>query len=235
MTKLPFEPQRVLNFISKLKVYLKSFIYIDHSLFHSFNPILLGMILMTFLYLRLCNNKSDVQGIEHFKSGEYNIALEQYNTYLLLHPHDLETLYNRGRCFEAIGQPGKAIEDYDEVLERDPGNYKALLSLSQIYYKEGKYELSINLCANAIMVNKDDYLAHYYKARAHHKNRDVTKALEEYNLTVDLNPDFGFAYFQRSSILISLGFMPFACYDLETAEILNVRGAREARLKYCLR
>lgn len=233
MTEIQFKQQKASKYVSKSRTFFESFPRLNHTFFHSFNPIIIGMILMTFLYLRLCYNKSDIQGIEYFESGKYEEAMEQYNAYLLLHPQDHETLYNRGRCFEVLGQPGKAIKDYGQVLELDPGNFKTLLSLSQIYYQKGNYDLTINLCANAIMVNKDDYLAHYYKARAHHKNRDVTKALEEYNLTVDLNPDFGFAYFQRSSILLSLGFRPFACYDLETAEILNVKGAREARLKYC--
>jgi tetratricopeptide (TPR) repeat protein len=119
------------------------------------------------------------------------------------------------------------------VLDKEPDNVKALLSLSQYYYKEGKYQSAVNLSAAATMIEKDNYLAHYFKARAHHKNGDIIAALEEYNIVVDLNPDFGFAYFHRSSLWLSIGLRPYGCYDLVTADSLQVKGAREAFNKYC--
>ncbi len=202
--------------------------------FRSVNSVFVVILLFLFFYMRLCNNDSGNEGIKYFERGEYNIAMEYYNEYLTLYPHHVETLYNRGRCFEVLGYPDKAADDYLLVLDKDPDNVKALLSLSQYYYKKGKYKSTVNLCQYAINIDEDNYLAHYYKARAHHKSGDFSKALEEYNSVVDINPDYGFAYFQRGSLLLSIeGLRPFGCYDLVTADCLKVKGSKEAWIKYC--
>jgi tetratricopeptide (TPR) repeat protein len=70
--------------------------------------------------------------------------------------------------------------------------------------------------------------------RTLHKIGDLSDALDCYNMAIDLNPDFGFAYFHRSSGMLSFRFRPFGCYDLQTAALLNVEGAKEAREKYCV-
>lgn len=197
------------------------------------SPYFIGIVIFLIMYIRLCTNDSNMVGNEYFELGNYQKALNLYNEYLELYPHDIKTLYNRGRCFEELGHPSRAAEDFEKVLDREPDNVKALLSLSQYYYNEGKYQSAVNLCAAVTMIEKENYLAHYFKARAHHKNGDVREAIEEYNTVVDLNPDFGFAYFHRSSIWLSIGLQPFGCYDLQTADSLRVKGAREAFYKYC--
>ncbi|UCE92996.1 MAG: tetratricopeptide repeat protein, partial [Flavobacteriaceae bacterium] len=186
------------------------------------SPYLLGMLLFLIIYVRLCSNDSNIDGDAHFNNGQYAEALESYNEYLMLHPHHIKTLYNRGRCYDELSQHHKAFVDYEAVLSRDPDNVKALVSLSKFYYRTENYEAAANLSSRAAMVEEDNYLAHYHKARACHKLGWVGDALDAYNETIELNPDFGFAYFQRSSILISIGLHPFGCYDLKVAANLNV-------------
>jgi hypothetical protein len=50
---------------------------------------------------------------------------------------------------------------------------------------------------------------------------------------IELNPEYGYAYFHRSSVMISIGLQPMGCNDLQAAVSLNVDGAREALKKYC--
>lgn len=193
----------------------------------------MGVIVFFVVYIRMCTNESDQLGNNYFDRGDFKNALVHYNEYLNLHPHDINTLYNRGRCLEELGFPGKASEDFEQVLERDPNNVKALLSLSQFYYDQQKYDLTINLCTSASKLENDNYLAHYFLARANHKIGDALAALRAYNATISHNPDFGFAYFQRGSLMISLGWPAFGCSDLRAAEFYNVKGAKEALQKYC--
>ncbi|MCK5208354.1 MAG: tetratricopeptide repeat protein [Cyclobacteriaceae bacterium] len=220
-----------------IKAHIKAFLQLYSSTkylhFRFVNPFFIGALVFLFFYMRLCNNDSGNEGIKYFDIGEYSTALDHYNEYLMLYPHHIETLYNRGRCFEVLGYPDKAAKDYEQVLDKDPNHIMALLSLSQYYYKESKYESAVNLCKYATIIDEQNYLAHYYKARAHHKIGDILEALAEYNSVIDINPDFGFAYFHRSSLMLSIGLQPFGCYDLKIADSLNVKGAREALLKYC--
>ncbi len=198
------------------------------------NSVILGIVVFGMIFVVKCNNDSDLDGIKYYEAGKYKKALSCYNEFLTLHPHHLATLYNRGRCYEALGDTEKAKHDYNEVIDRDSGHVNALLALSLIYYNEQDYQPAINLSRQATLVDKENYLAHYYLGRALHKIGDLSNALDCYNQAIDLNPDFGFAYFHRSSVMLSYGFLPFGCYDLQTAEQLNVEGAKEAKEKYCI-
>lgn len=191
------------------------------------------MLVFIVFYVNLCSNDSNLDGDVYFNNSDYAAALEHYNEFLMLNPHHVKTLYNRGRCYEELGFADKAAEDYDEVLDREPDNVKALVSLSKYYYNNGNFEATINLCESAIMLDQENYLAHFYKARACHKIGDILDALDSYNAVLGIKPDFGFAYFQRASLFISMGLSPFGCYDLQIADSLHVDGAREAYLQFC--
>lgn len=197
------------------------------------SPYILGMLIFVFIYVRLCSNDSNLDGDVYFEQGEYTKALECYEEYLMLYPHHIKTIYNRGRCYDELGDRYRASIDYEAVLDRDRDNIKALVSLSQYYYHLENYEAAANLSGHATLLDEENYLAHYHKARACHKIGDVPDAIESYNAVIDLKPDFGFAYYQRASLLISIGLRPFGCYDLQVAANLNVEGAHEAIVKYC--
>ena len=198
------------------------------------SPVILGMLAFTFFYLGKCNSDSNLDGIDYFNQGDYAAAMKSYNEYLLLNPHDIKTLYNRARCFEALGDDDSAEKDYNEVLDREPYHVNALLGLSQIFYRREDFQTAINLSEAAILVEDENFLAHYYTGRAYHKVGYWLHALKCYNRVIELNPEYGNAYFHRSSVRISIGMRPFGCLDLRAAKELGVEGAKEALEKYCL-
>lgn len=200
---------------------------------HLISPVILGILIFGIMYTRLLSNDSNIEGIEYFENGEYEKAMDAFNEYLVLKPNDTKTLYNRGRCYEILGKREAAIEDYYKVIDRDPNNISALISCTQALYECERYKSAVNIGSYAILVGEDNYLAHYYNARANHKYGDLDQALTSYNKAIDINPDFGLAYFQRGSLMLTVGFRPFACYDLKVAYNLNVEGAKEALEKYC--
>lgn len=197
------------------------------------NPYTLIIALLLFIFVKNCTNDSTNDGNVYFNRKDYTKALELYNEYLMLNPHHIKTLYNRGRCYEALGKFALATKDYEYVLKKEPHNISALLSLSQCYYAQENYNSAANLCDQAILIDGQNDLAHYYKGRAYHKLGKFNDAIDGYNSAIDINPEFGFAYFQRSSLLLSVGLRPFACYDLKKADSLDVKGAKAALLKYC--
>ena len=197
------------------------------------SPVILGMLVFGIMYTRLLLNDSNIDGVVYFENGEYEKAMDAFNDYLLLKPHDTKTLYNRGRCYEILGKREAAIEDYYNVIDRDPENINALISCTQALYKSEKYKSAVNVGSYAVLVDENNYLAHYYYARANHKYGDLNQALTSYNKAIDINPDFGLAYFQRGSLMLTVGFKPFACYDLRVGYNLDVEGAKEALEKYC--
>ena len=213
--------------------HLRSIVFEFVNRFTFISPYVLGIFIFSIFYLSLCSNDSNLDGEEYYRQGKYKKALKAYNTYLMLHPQHVKTLYNRGRCYDEMEKFELALADYEMVLELDPHNINALVSLSQYYYRSEDYEAAVNLSSYAANIDDDNYLAHYHLARASHKLGLVGDALSAYNKTIDLNPDFGFAYFQRSSLFLSIGFRPFGCHDLKVAISLGVDGAEDALEKYC--
>jgi tetratricopeptide (TPR) repeat protein len=197
------------------------------------SPVLLGMAVFALIYLNKCNNDGNLDGIDYFNQGEYAKAIKSYDEFLLLNPHDVKTLYNRGRCYEVMGNDDKAEMDYDRVLELEPYHANALLGLSQVFYRKEDYVTAINLAESAATTEPENYMAHYYAGRAYHKIEYWLDALKCYNAVIELNPDYGYAYFHRSSVMLSLGLRPMGCHDLKAAVALNVEGAEEALQKYC--
>jgi tetratricopeptide (TPR) repeat protein len=201
--------------------------------FRKVSPVILSMVIFTLIYLSKCNSDSNLDGIDHFNAGDYEAALKSYSEFLMLYPDDIKTRYNRARCFEALGDDVNAEIDYNEVLEREPYHINALLGLSQIYYRKNDFQTSINLTERVVMIDEQNFLAHYYSGRAYHKVGYWLHALKCYNRVIELNPEYGYAYFHRSSVMISIGLQPMGCNDLQAAVSLNVDGAREALKKYC--
>ena len=80
-------------------------------------------------------------------SGEFNLALKQWNNYLELFPDDAAALSNRGNIKLVIGDPEGAIEDQDKAIALDPNELDP-------YINRGIVKESLGLWLQA----KNDYL-----------------------------------------------------------------------------
>jgi hypothetical protein len=76
------------------------------------------------------------QASAHFRAGEYVEAAELFGQAYELDPHPV-LLYNRGRCFEQLGDPIRALELYHEALSIDPDEQTAGAIRTKIDEVEG--------------------------------------------------------------------------------------------------
>ncbi len=212
---------------------VRAYFTVDKSRQIYSSPATIALCIIVLIYIRNCTNDSTNDGNVFFEQKEYEKAIELYDEYLTLHPRHVTTWYNRGRCYEAMENYAFAIHDYEKALDIDPHHIKSILSLAQCYYKEEKYNMAAGLCDQAVSLDKQSYLANYYKGRAYHKQGDFFHAFEGYKEAIRLKPDFGFAYFQRASLFLSVRLRSFGCEDLKIADSLHVAGAHEALLEYC--
>ena len=80
-------------------------------------------------------------------SGQFNLALNQWNNYLELFPDDAAALSNRGNIKLVIGDSEGALEDQDKAIDLDP-------DVVDPYINRGIAEESLGLWQKA----KKDYL-----------------------------------------------------------------------------
>ena len=97
-----------------------------------------------------CGKEEERKGDVYFNAGKFKKAITAYNEFLKLNPRDIESLYNRGRSYEELGQFEVAFNDFKTVLEIDRKNTTAYLSLSKYHYRKGNYKQALYESQKAI-------------------------------------------------------------------------------------
>jgi len=143
-----------------------------------------------------------------------------------------DLLYNRGRCFEELGETEKAKADYHQVLSLNKRHVNARLSLAGIAYQAGNYSRVIILTDKLLEYQEKSAEAHFLQARAKHQLGQAQSALESYTAAISLNDEFGEAYLYRGAVKNSMKFKS-ACDDFKKAELLGVEGAEKAVEENC--
>jgi len=80
-------------------------------------------------------NDHQVQGYKYAASGQYNKAIEEYQSALEDSPFKKDIYYNLGFIYVKMGNFDEAISNYKQVLELDPSDKEAHYNLYQIYDK----------------------------------------------------------------------------------------------------
>lgn len=84
-------------------------------------------------------------GILYLKTGEYLLAIEQFDNYLALFPGHSLSLENRAKAFRAKGEINKAIADYRTFLHiapyTNPGHY---LTVAELILSDNDHSHAIN-------------------------------------------------------------------------------------------
>ncbi len=169
---------------------------------------------------------------EYFEAGQYQKAVDAYTTQIEQSGNDLDLIYNRGRSYEEMGDLSSAEKDYNYILDNDPKNLNAMLSLSKMAYERGDYSKSLLLSEEVKKNHETSAQAHFLVARAKHQLGYAKAALEAYNNAISLDKEFGEAYLYRGALRSAMKHKR-ACEDFKTAKILKVEGASEALDKYC--
>ena len=77
----------------------------------------LFIVLVNILFA--CQNENSLLGDRYFEAGDYQKAIEAYNEYLKLKPRHVKSIYNRGRCYQELGQYDRAMVDFNKVVDLD--------------------------------------------------------------------------------------------------------------------
>ena len=66
------------------------------------------------------------------ESDQYETALAYFDTVLSIQPQAIDAMYNRGVCYEELGDEETAEAVYREVLDQDPQHTMAAKGLSRL-------------------------------------------------------------------------------------------------------
>lgn len=97
------------------------------------------------------------RGAAHFKFGEYQLAIEDYNEAIRLKPDEDYLYRDRGEAYYKLGQYQRAIEDFNEAIRLNDNDTEAH------YHKACCFALQKNVldavsCLRSVLKKNEFYL-----------------------------------------------------------------------------
>lgn len=126
------------------------------------------------------------RSLYYSKHDKYQKALEDLNKSIDIRPF-AQSLYQRGLILEKTSFE-KALNDYRQSIEIDPGYAKSHLNIGVIQAKLGHYEESIQSFQRAIDADPKYSLAYFNYATALKILNRKNEALTNYNEAINLEP-----------------------------------------------
>ena len=170
---------------------------------------------------------------------------------------DTDNYLLRGAFYMNRNQFTEAINDFNEILERQPGNLLATFNLANARMKMYDYIESVEdktvriVGEKDALRNKTDYslvidgleqvlqkdpsfvFALFNLANVYAKSGEIEKAITTYNEVIRLDKDIAEAYFNRGLLYIYLGRKAEANVDLSKAGELGITEAYNVIKRYC--
>ena len=80
------------------------------------------------------------RGLAHHRSGEINLALQDYNTAIALQPDFAFAYHNRALAYDQRGEFDLAIQDYDTAIKLTPDRPETYNNRGNAYNRKGDYD-----------------------------------------------------------------------------------------------
>ena len=193
----------------------------------------LFFLLTAFLILSCSSSPSINPGDEAFKKGYYPAAIADYTESLKTNPNDLDLLFGRGRAYQELNNFKEAQLDFEDALYQEPNNFQVLLSLAKIQLDQKSYASALLYATKAEQISGAPAMASLLKGRALHYLGMPDEALKAYGNAIQVDRNFGQAYFSRGLLKVALKREKEACEDFKLAAALEYPGGKEMGQKYC--
>lgn len=189
--------------------------------------------LLALLIFSCTSSPSINPGDEAFKKKDYNTAIVAYSESLKTNPNDMDLLFGRGRAYQESNRFKEAQLDFEQALYQEPNNFLVLLSLATIQLDQKSYASALLYATKAEQISGAPAMASLLKGRALHYLGMPDEALKAYGNAIQVDRNFGQAYFSRGLLKVALKRDKEACEDFKLAAALEYPGGIESLQKYC--
>ena len=159
------------------------------------------------------------------KTEEYDKAIEVYSEYIGAHPGSGFAIHLLAIHFWYSSRYQQALEDYNRVLELAPNDPLILLGRGQVYVEMGQpFEAASDMEKSVSLLNQnpDNREPFWRDAQAYAHNGlgaalalvgDIPRAFQEFELSITLQPENGWVYFNRAKTMEKIGETSNALVD----------------------
>lgn len=183
----------------------------------------------------------------HYKSvtkrniGDYDSAIKDAKMAVLCDSGNAEYLVHLAMMKADKGDTNSAYKDLKKVLTLDIYNSKAHFEIGMIelFFKKD-YKTALESFSKAIAIdenmpgNKLHGIYHYYNAKAFDNLALYSKALNEINIAISLEPNSADYYYLAGEIKARMKDLDGACQDWGEAKKKGYKGAEEVLIYNCV-
>ena len=156
-------------------------------------------------------------------------AIAKYKEVLEIEPKDFETLTAIAGLYGLIGQPVEEVAWAQKAIDATPSYWKAYINLGNGYAMQEKYGPAVKAFATAAEIAPKEPLPLYSLGVVAENQREIKKALEFYNRSVELDPKFENGLFSAAAMYANLKH--FAQAQALLQKILDMNpNAQDARI-----
>jgi len=155
------------------------------------------------------------------RSGDYDGAIEEYQTILARIPGQPRVLYNLGVAYANKGDLDSARTAYLQALERRPDYAEALCNLGDVLLRQGHTEDAEARFHEAIAADPRNALAHANLAEVHSRRGEHGEAWSEVEAALAVDGGLAMGYVMRGKLRHEAGELEAAIADYERALALD--------------
>ncbi len=126
-------------------------------------------------------------GFDHFKAGNYELAVTNYTEAIRLNPNHAKAYNNRGLAYRKLGQLPQAIEDYTEAIRLQSDVASRYNNRGMVYIDLGKYELALADFRETIRLDSAYPNPYWGLGNIYYETNNYNKAITAYHEYERLN------------------------------------------------
>jgi len=173
-----------------------------------------------------------VLGEKQYEIGDINSSLTSYTNSIELDSTVAPVYFWRGNAYGRLENYQAAIADYLKAAQLKPGYLEAYNNIGTIYMKQNDYANAIIYFTKCIALKPSEFL-YQNRATSYFYLKKYKEAIDDYSMTLQMNPSLADAYFNRGVCYLYLQQIDPACSDWKKASGMGYEKAGELMVKYC--
>jgi tetratricopeptide (TPR) repeat protein len=160
------------------------------------------------------------------KMGNFQSAINNCTRAIEIDPLFVDALYLRGHFYCELEEYQLAISDIDTAINVKPDDYRLYGVRVRACYNSGRYQEALEDIATEINLKptEDSY---FVRGLIRLALKLFREALEDFNRTIDRDPENFMAYYVRSDVYYETQQYEKALSDLDTGKRLEPEGGAE--------
>jgi tetratricopeptide (TPR) repeat protein len=176
-------------------------------------------------YAELDNKALFEKGIDAFKAGRHQEAVDFFSALISVAPDDAKAYKNRGVALMNLGEMDPAIADFNEAIRINPELKGLHSNLGAAWHYKGAYDKAIACYDIDIAQRPDLYITYFNRALSKAEAGQLEKALVDMEKTLQLKPDFELAVSAKNEIQEKLEKLTPDKYVVQTGAFLVGKNA----------